>query len=145
MKIQGFRDKGVLADLVSCVSVVYYFFFYLQKLYWFSQNQHEVVGDCYHRYPYLQGLWGLMTWSRRKKSWCWSTVWIQKRAQNSCKIWSCVIFGLKDSCEKEKWPMSIFLSEHATGDTALIEGVACSSSFISNISILQVPSLWFKP
>lgn len=60
MEMPGFRDKGVLADLVSSVSVIFSFFTFRKSFVNFIDPLKNniklpvIYKDCYHSSLYLQ-------------------------------------------------------------------------------------------
>lgn len=123
MEMPGFRDKGVLADLVLSVSIIFSFFTFRKGLMNFIdplKNNIKLPGivitvPCTSKCDEIQQLGqdqnktGVDALPGFKKG--------RGMALSSGVV--SVIFGQKDSCEKEKWHMSIFLSEHVAGHAAL--------------------------
>lgn len=112
LEMPGFRDKGVLADLVSSVSVIFSFFTFRKCFVSFTdplKNNIRLPGivitvPCTSKCDEIQQLGqdqrktGVDAWSGFNKG--------LGMAVSSGVVR--VIFGQKDSCEKEKWHMSIF-------------------------------------
>lgn len=122
MEILGCRDKGVLLDLGSSVSVIFSFLTLRKCLMNFIltlENNIKLPGfitipctskcDEIQQVGQDQGKTGVDAWSGFKKG--------LGTAVSSGVV--SVIFGQKDSCEKEEWHISIFLSEHVARDAAL--------------------------